>query len=92
MCLKTLIPAFSHPISLFLMKMKRTVILHLCILLSLLLVVRCDDDDEEEEFDVKDDNIPNYGEYEPPTKTYDTDPKIISRNVKCLGKTIEIIR
>lgn len=68
------------------MKMKITVILHLCILMSLLLVVRCDDDDEEEN-DVSD-NIPDYGGYDPPTKEYATDPKIISRNVKCLGKTI----
>lgn len=66
--------------------MKRTVILHLCILLSLLLVVRCDDDDDEE--DVGDNNYANYGDYEPPTKEYVTDPKIISRNVKCLGKSM----
>lgn len=69
--------------------MKRTVILPLCILMSLLLVVRCDDvddgvDDDEEV--VSDNNYANHGQYEPPTKEYDTDPKIISRNVKCLGK------
>lgn len=74
------------------MKMKRTVILQLCILMSLLLVVRCDDDDEEEEVEqVNKDNIMNYGDYEPPTKEYVTDPKIISRNVKCLGKILKLI-
>lgn len=53
-------------------------------------MVRCDDDDDEEEA-VSDNNYANYGDYEPPTKEYTTDPKIVSRNVKCLGKIIQII-
>jgi len=63
--------------------MKRAVILHLCILISLALVVRCNDDDEEDADD-SNDNMLNYQDYDPPTKEYATDPKIISRNVKCL--------
>lgn len=31
-------------------KMKTAVILHLCILLSLVLLVRCDDDNDDDEF------------------------------------------
>lgn len=58
--------------------------------MSLLLVVRCDDDgdDVEEEEEVSDNNYADHGDYESPTKEYATDPKIISRNVKCLGKLI----
>lgn len=67
--------------------MKSTVILHLCILISLAFVVRCDDDDEEVEDDF---SINQQQEYDPPTKEYSTDPKIISRNVKCLGKKSKI--
>jgi len=52
--------------------------------MSLLLVVRCDSDDEDEEEEVSANNYASYGDYEPPTKEYATDPKIISRNVKCL--------
>jgi len=65
--------------------MKRAVILHFCILISLALVVRCDDDQEEEEDEqFSNDKMLKYEDYEPPTKEYATDPKIISRNVKCL--------
>ncbi len=64
--------------------MNRTVIVHVCFLLSLLLVVRCNDDADVEEDGQ--DVVGDYGEYDPPTKEYATDPKIISRNVKCLGK------
>lgn len=72
--------------------MNRTVIIHLCILMSLLLVVRCDDDNDddyvaEDEDDASaNSNFANYQDYESPTKSYATDPKIVSRNVKCLGK------
>jgi len=68
--------------------MKSAVILHLCLLISLAFVVRCDDDDDDddEEFEdgLSDDKIIDYQGYDPPTKEYATDPKIISRNVKCL--------
>lgn len=59
--------------------------------MSLSLVVRCDDNDgenEEEEYGSDNNNYANYGDYEPPTKEYASDPKIVSRNVKCLGKLI----
>lgn len=59
--------------------------------MSLSLVVRCDDDDgdnEDEEYGSDNNNYANYGDYEPPTKEYASDPKIVSRNVKCLGKLI----
>lgn len=70
--------------------MNRTVIFYLCILMSLLLAVRCNDDDEyADEDDNASDSFVNQGDYEPPTKAYATDPKILSRNVKCLGKVIQ---
>lgn len=63
--------------------MKRAAILYLCILLSVLFVVRCNADDDDDEDEIVNNN--SYGDYEPPTKEYATDPKIISRDVKCLG-------
>lgn len=67
---------------------KTVVILSFCILLNVFSIVRCDDDvDEEvEESDIDDSNFEKFGEYDPPTKEYATDAKIISRNVKCLGR------
>lgn len=75
------------------MKMKRAVILHLCILISFALIVRCDDDQEEEEEEEQfnNDKMVNYPEFDAPTKEYTTDQKIISRNVKCLGKLLKFI-
>lgn len=72
------------------LKMKRNAILHFCMLISLLLVVRCDQDEEDDE--LSDEKIVSYDDtYVPPTAEYSTDPKIISRDVKCLGKTMKVI-
>lgn len=52
-----------------------------------MLGARCQDEDIE---DVENDSSSygNFGDYEPPTKQYSTDPKIISRDVKCLGELV----
>ncbi|XP_037033733.1 protein seele-like [Bradysia coprophila] len=66
--------------------MNWSAICHLCILMSLLLVVRCNDDDDDygaEDGDA-DDGYVDHGDFDSPTKEYATDPKILSRNVKCL--------